>query len=215
MVSMKFFPQVDKSHYEEKYDDLDRFISYLNQIEIIRRINEKEILEIGIGNKTVTNYLKQRGFSVETCDFDKDLGPDYVGDIRNLPLKDEKYDLISAFEILEHIPWRDLDKAFLELNRVSKKYVVISVPYSSAFFSINIRTNFFYKLWKGKISINLRMPLFFSKKRFDGQHYWVLGRKGNSLKSFREKIKKNFKIVYERKPGLNPFHYYFVLKKRF
>lgn len=51
------------------------------------------------------------------------------GDITNLNHKDNYFDLVLCSEVLEHIPTESLAKACSELSRVSKKNVLIGVPY--------------------------------------------------------------------------------------
>ena len=48
--------KASKSHYLGEYDDLGRFISYFYQIDIVKNLEPDNILEIGVGNKTVSNY---------------------------------------------------------------------------------------------------------------------------------------------------------------
>lgn len=43
-----------------------------------------------------------------------------VGDVRNLPYKDETFDLVLDFSTLDHIPFDDWQKALLEYRRVLK-----------------------------------------------------------------------------------------------
>jgi SAM-dependent methyltransferase len=99
-----FHIQVSQNHYYSDYDSIDRFISYFYQTDLIKTLQPQSILEVGVGNKTLTNYLKQYGYSVTTCDFDKKLAPDYVADIRALPFEDASFDAVLAFEVLEHLP---------------------------------------------------------------------------------------------------------------
>jgi 2-polyprenyl-3-methyl-5-hydroxy-6-metoxy-1,4-benzoquinol methylase len=130
MHKERFKPQVPKSHYsKEGYNNLLRFLSYQHQIELITNLKPKNVLEIGVGNKLVSNQLKSMGLKVTTCDFDPKLKPDFIGDIRNLPFKKNEFDLVVAFEVLEHLPFSDFDKALFEMQRVSKKNCIISLPY--------------------------------------------------------------------------------------
>ena len=59
----------------KKYDDLDRFISYYNQIMLVKKVNPKDILEIGVGTQALSTYLKLLKFNVTTRDSDKNLKP--------------------------------------------------------------------------------------------------------------------------------------------
>lgn len=207
--------QVNKEHYFKNYDTLPRFISYFYQVDLVKKLEPKKILEIGVGNKTVSNYLKNRGYDITTCDFDKDLKPDIIADIRNLPFKKNSYDLITAYEILEHIPYKDAKKCLKSLSEISKKYVIVSLPYSSIYFEFILRFPLIKKIFK-KFSLNFffRIPLFFKKIEFKGEHYWEIGRRGYSLNKIRKEIKKYFKIEKEVRPILNDYHYFFVLKSK-
>lgn len=214
MDGEKFPIQVDKSHYFRKYDNVYRFISYFQQIESIIRTEPETILEIGVGNKTVSNYLKQFGYSVTTCDFDKDLEPDKVGDVRKLPFEDNSFDTVAACEILEHLPFSDFEIALKELKRVSKKHVLLSFPYSCAYLqgTIKVSIPFFQK----QLHFSLRFPYFFLKVEINEknhEHYWEMGTKGFSKKTMRRIIGKYFTISDEFHPMLNSYHYFFVLKK--
>jgi ubiquinone/menaquinone biosynthesis C-methylase UbiE len=212
---MKHKIQIGKEHYYEKYDDTKRFLAYLDQIKLVKKQNPTNVLEIGIGNKTVSNYLKQSGLKVTTCDFDKELGPDYVADIRKLPFKENSFDVVLAAEILEHLPWEDLETALKELARVSKDKVIVSIPYSAAVFEVVIKFPFIKSLLnRDEINFYLRVPYFFHKHKFKGQHYWEMGRKGYPRSRVRKAFSEYFTIKQEIKPLLNNYHYIFLLEKK-
>ena len=118
--------QVPKETYYEDYDTVLRFISYHYQIEEVLKAQPDKCLEIGVGNKTVANYIKQCGINIDTCDFDPDLEPDFVADIRKLPLEDKTYDMTLACEIIEHIPWEDVPTALKELQRVKLRQLLLN-----------------------------------------------------------------------------------------
>lgn len=211
----KFNIQVPKENYFGKYDNITRFISYFYQADLIRELKPDNVLEIGIGNKTVVNYLKQNGIKIDTCDFDESLKPDYVADIRNLPFKNGSYDVVMACEILEHIPWKDVDKALNELHRISKKFALISIPYSAASFELILKFPLIEKILKKPfIDLFFRMPYSFVDINFSGQHYWEMGKKNYPIKKVKRAFEKYFKILKEVRPTLNPYHHFFVLEKR-
>lgn len=211
----KFKTQFPKSHYYKEYDTLERFISYFYQVDLVKKLEPKKVLEVGVGNKTVANYLKQSGIDITTCDYDESLGPDYVGDVRELPFEENSYDAIIACEVLEHIPWRDVEMALSELYRVTKKYVVISIP------SSEISLEFVFKfplirriLRRPFVDLCFRVPLFLKEIKLEGGHYWEIGRKNYPSKKVRRLLRKKFRIMKEARPVLNPYHHFFILKKR-
>ena len=58
--------------------------------------NPCNILDLGIRN-AISPLLEERGFKVENTDFGQDLDLDFH------QVKDEKYDVVTAFEIFEHM----------------------------------------------------------------------------------------------------------------
>ena len=169
---MKHSIQVSKEHYAWKYEkDIKRWISYHAQTDnIIKNLkNKKEkILEIGIGTKFLTENLKRMNYNVTTADFDKNLKPDIIADVCKLPIKDNSYHLVCAFEVLEHIPFKNFKKALIEMKRVSKNKIFFSVPYSSFKFHLGFR---FFPFTQIK-EFEFHIPYFFLKHKFDGEHYW-------------------------------------------
>jgi 2-polyprenyl-3-methyl-5-hydroxy-6-metoxy-1,4-benzoquinol methylase len=64
------------------------------------------ILEIGAGSGWVGSYLKNKGYKNYIGLDIKPGGADIVGDIkdsRSLPFSEEQFDIIIAFEVIEHV----------------------------------------------------------------------------------------------------------------
>jgi len=95
------------------------------------------IVDIGCGSGLFLNYIKEDGNipHLVGIDFSEDsmkmLKTDKkVGDITNIPLEDNSYDLVCALEVLEHLDLEEYREAKEELARVSKRYILISVPFA-------------------------------------------------------------------------------------
>lgn len=207
--------QVEKDHYENKYDSMSRFISYFHQIDLIFKSGNNKVLEIGVGNKTVSNYLRQQKINLTTCDFDKRLGPDFVADVRKLPFDDAEFETVVAFEVLEHLPFKDFEIALKELKRVSSDKVIISIPYSCLCFSTTIY--YYFPPFKKRFSILISIPRFFQKIAITSknkEHYWELGRRNYSKKRIRNVLLKYFDIERSFSGELVPTHYFYVLSKK-
>ena len=211
-----FDVQVDsEEHYGASYDTLQRFTSYFYQIDFTRQADPKTVLEIGIGNRLVADYLQRAGYRVTTCDFDKRLKPDVVADIRDLSaIKSNSHDVVIACEILEHIPFADVPQALAELARVAKKRVVISIPYSSFTFELIGAVSKTYGPGK-TLRFPVRIPQFLAGDvhRLNKEHYWELGRRGYSVRRFKKLLRGRFKhVVKDFHPHLNPYHRFFILE---
>jgi SAM-dependent methyltransferase len=211
-TSMK--DQQNATTYKETvYDDAGRFRSYYFQIKYITALNPESILEIGVGNKTLVNYLREHNFKIYSCDIDPNLNPDYVGDIRKLPFKDNEFDVVCAFQILEHIPWEDVPAALSELKRVSRKNVIFSIPYTPVSIEMVLKSSIIKRLfntWTFNIFFNLA---FITRPwKYDGVHYWEMGKKNFSRKKVRNLVNEYFTIIEEKRVDLS-YQYFFVLGK--
>ncbi len=209
-----FVPQVPASHYFTGYDSWRRFISYWFQIESVLDTGAKKVLEVGVGNKTVSDYLKKCGLEVTTCDLAADLKPDVVADVRDLPFDDNTFEVVLCCEVLEHIPFEDVPQALSELKRVSSGWVIISLPYSG--FGISgVLTTRFPRIKDLIINFHVQIPLFFKRIVFDGvknkEHYWEVGRRGFSKGRVRKLLRQFFTIEKEFHPPMVPSHWFVIL----
>jgi hypothetical protein len=122
---------------------------------------------------------------------------------------------VLACEILEHLPFSDFEKSLLELKRVSKKYVIISLPNSC----VSLGGLFHMKIpFIGRdFKFSLHFPYDWinpKKFTFNGEHYWEMGRKGYSKRRIKKILRKHFRIVKSFPETNQPEHYFFVLEKR-
>lgn len=199
------------------YDNIVyRFISYFHQIKLVEKVQPEKILEVGIGNKTVSSYLKQAGMSLVACDYNQYLYPDVVADVGALPYDNNSFDLILCCEVLEHIPFIRLIDALEEIYRVSNDVVIISLPDSG--YSLEVLVKFSIPIinkWASEFLITIKNPIPITKHKFDGFHYWEIGKIGYSRKSIRELLGKYFLILSEEFPPLHSYHRFYVMKKRY
>src|SRR3989344_6985651 len=91
--------QVSQDHYYNlKYDTKERWMSYWYQVKEVLSFEPQTVLEIGVGNMTVSDYLKKLGIKITTCDFDKNLKPDVVASVLSLPLDRNSIDVVLCAE---------------------------------------------------------------------------------------------------------------------
>jgi SAM-dependent methyltransferase len=85
------------------------------------------ILDIGSLEGNYIGDLKEVG-KVTTLDIDNSYKPDIVGDVHKLTIKNRSYDIITLFQVLEHL--HSPHKALKECYRVlaKKGYLLISAP---------------------------------------------------------------------------------------
>lgn len=213
-----------KNYFDFKYLTLERWISYYYQqritIDAIQEIITNhhfnrpiKILEIGVGNKIlyslVKNYLMNENirFNYTTVDTDPNLEPDIVGDITKLELS-KKYDIIIAFQVLEHVPFDFAKNVIKKLKDVCNYYAIISVPHKSLHMSLSIKIP--------KLNIKtLLLPTIDIPIKFlaNGEHYWEIGTNVVSYNFFKSFLEKHFLIKKEFRNPYLPIHHFFVLQK--
>lgn len=170
------FPvQVLPSHYQNNYDHRRRFVSYFNQVNIVRKAKAQRVLEVGIGNGFISRYLRENGLDLHTVDFDERLRPDTVASVTGLPFPDASFDTVCCFETLEHLPWSTFVPAVTELVRVSSRKVLLSLPDVTPFFRIRLGYSFDQPLVNWCKDYHSPFP---PQHEFDGQHYWEMGKRG-------------------------------------
>ncbi len=92
----------------------------------------RSILDVGCGNGVFLNVLSDCSrkigvdFSFEALRHVK--GTKILGTGDSLPFQPMSFDLVTCLEVLEHLPHGVFEKTLEELERVSKKYILISVP---------------------------------------------------------------------------------------
>lgn len=207
--------QVPQEYYlKKKYASLERFISYFYQIDCIRETGAKSVLFIGVGDGLVTDLIK-KGYEVTTMDIDPALKPDVVGDIRALPFKDASFDLVCAFEVLEHIPLEEDKAALKEIARVSKGDALISIPHRRTGLELVFKFPYIRSLLKREfLRLALLVPVRFPGLAISGQHHWEIDGRTTSLSSFRTLLRQHFAITREITPPLDCYHRFFFLKKQ-
>ncbi|GHU81127.1 hypothetical protein FACS1894145_8110 [Bacteroidia bacterium] len=205
--------QVDKAHYEfGKYVDKSRWNSFYHQIDEIIKIEPNSILEIGVGTGITKYILKDTlHYHYESIDIDEELYPDHVGSVLEMPFADKQYDVVGCFQVLEHLPFENFEKALSELFRVANKAVIISLPDSESVTCIHIP-----KLTRKKL---IKKPFTKLKQHvFDGEHYWEINKIGYEIDKILKKINDiagihNFILEREYRVFENPYHHFFVLKR--
>lgn len=92
----------------------------------------KSILDIGCGRGDFLNSLsdKYEKFGIDICKepLRHVKSDSAVGSIDSIPFGDRSFDMVTCFEVLEHLSWDIFPKAISELERISRKYIALSVP---------------------------------------------------------------------------------------
>lgn len=93
----------------------------------------RSLLDVGCGNGAIINNIPSSFYAVGIDSSIQAL--EYVnrnktvGVCNSLPFKDKSFDIVISAELLEHLDNQILSKTLTELQRISRKYILISVPF--------------------------------------------------------------------------------------
>lgn len=107
----------------------------LERVELLKKyIKGKSVLDVGCGVGVYVDQLAMMGYQASGVDIVKDFleeakknkeGEFFLGSAEKLPFKDNSFETILLFDILEH---GDERKILLEAKRVAQKRVLVIVP---------------------------------------------------------------------------------------
>lgn len=176
------------------------------QILQIREFHPRRMLEIGIGNGFVSTFLKKIGIEVITVDINPALGADICSSIAELPnhLRNERFDLVSCCEVLEHIPFEYFD-SHLEILRGFSPNAFISLPGHFPWLGFTGRLGVHNRFMN--ISLGLRIPC---KRKLTDGHYWEIASHWQTRKSaILKTMHRQYALIEAGVFPMHRYHYYF------
>ena len=204
--------QVSRSHYDfARYVHKRRWASMWHQVDEVLRLKPSTVLEIGPGPGIFKALVSALGVKVETVDIDAELAPDHVCSVFAMPFTTGEYDVVCAFQMLEHLPFEDSVNAFAEMARVARKAVVISLPDAATRWPMML-----YIPKIGQVSFSVPRPRLRPQVHvFDGEHYWEIGKKGYSLDRVLENLSRasNLRLKRMFRVPEYPYHRFLVFSQ--
>lgn len=202
--------QVAPEHYDfERYDDLERWISYWHQIRAVLAVRPRTVLEIGPGSGVFRRYLEHAGVTVKTVDIDASRNVDYVADVTKLHATlpaGVTFDAVCAFQVLEHLPLADFETCLQNLAARANPHVFISLPYRG----LRVRWSF----WWGDHHLTLGHKFMLPWRHAPiPEHHWELGYPLTAGK-ITKKIRTQLDVVSRGFIPENPYHYMWQLRRR-
>lgn len=98
----------------------------------------ESLLDVGCGNGTFLAFLEQQRPAIRLIGLERSRTAVQAaicncevleGAITAIPFADHAFDLVSALEVIEHLPYQVFEAGLLELERVAGEHILISVPY--------------------------------------------------------------------------------------
>jgi len=203
--------QIANTHYDfSRYMNLARWSCYYYQIKKTLALKPERVLEIGPGDGLYGIYLKRNGIAYFSADHADDIDSDYKVNlgVEKIPVPDNDVDLVSAFQVLEHIPFEKVSATVAELHRVTKRYVFLDIPEYSVHITVSLKLPLLpYFQWHTTIPRPIAHV-------FDGLHYWEVSKKGFSRPQVRAVFAPYFHIREEFTVFQNPKERFYILEKK-
>lgn len=146
------YAETNVAKYEDKNPItsrlVGRFTHYCLEKVAARTSQGSRILDVGVSEGTMTAFLAQElpdrkivatEVEPEGCAKFHDMHPTLPlirGSVYHLPFAANSFDLVTGFEVLEHL--KDPRAALMEMERVSRGDILVSVPYEPFFRAGNI-----------------------------------------------------------------------------
>jgi len=158
------------AEWTKQLETQDHWIFYWYQQKImedfVKQNQSETMVELGVGSGFTANYCRSKGFKVTTLDIDAEKKPDILANVVQYKFE-EKYDHLLAFEILEHIPYKEAQKILTLIPSFINKYAFISLPRNErTLLDFNLKLPLLKK-------INLRWKIR-ARHIFTETHFWEM-----------------------------------------
>ena len=131
----------EQAFYTQIYNDQVNFPNYGHTnhgdkwlIDILE-LNPASWLDIGCGHNTLIKHIKLYLDDAWGVDF-ACPSADQNCDMLDLPFADNRWDIVSAFDVMEHLLPEQIDTGLSEMARVGKRFV-FTISYYKALMEIN------------------------------------------------------------------------------
>jgi 2-polyprenyl-3-methyl-5-hydroxy-6-metoxy-1,4-benzoquinol methylase len=210
---------LDYEYYLKNLHFLDWY-RYFFIIKEVIKFKPNNVLEIGAGNEVIKNCLSKFVKDYKVMDINPKLKPDIIADLREFhPELKEKFDCVICAEVLEHTPFKDLEKNLTNVYNylIPEGKIMITLPHQRIYFL------FLSSLFGKKPYVVTFPPGFTTPRAFyyrfikkeiwkDPHHRWEIG-DGKIKQSDVESVIKKLAFSIEKFQKLL-YADLFVLKKK-
>lgn len=181
-----------------------RFVSYYYQLKTVLARKPQSVLEVGVGDGVFGAFIRTNtAVAYTSVDIAEDLKPDVIGSVTKLPFPDKSFDVVCAFEVLEHLPFSEFETALSELARVARTDVVISLPHFGPMLSWSIKIPFL-----SEVRLAYKLP-FPKTHTFNGQHYWEIGKRRYPPTLIKKQLAKVGTVEEDFIPWGSAYHHFY------
>jgi Methyltransferase domain len=207
---------VDRAAWKRQLH-LSNFTNAYYQYRDVQRCGEvRTILVIGPGQGLDTQVFRWRGYQVTTFDIDDTFAPDVRGSVHDMRMFEaDRFDIVIASHVLEHLAVAYLDPALDEIARVGR-FALVYLPVAGRHAQLRLVPGV------RNLDLSLVIDLFdyfgrpdgVTSRYCQGQHFWEIGRRGFSVRQVRRRLERRFDVLDAyRNRDWTP-SYNFVLRAR-
>lgn len=202
--------EIENPYVKNDYDTKKRFCSYWHQIDEVLKVKPDNLLEIGIGNGFVSNYLKGSGIKITSMDILAELAPQVVGTVEEIPFRCGSFDTVLCCEVLEHLPYSLFRRSIVNMVATARRFLILSLPDVSTIYRVHldlprmqeIRWMFHHPFPRPVAHVD------------DGEHKWEIGKKRYPLKRIMEDIAScGVEVLETFRVFEYPYHRFFIVTK--
>ena len=194
--------KLSQRYYLENLDFINWYWYFFIIKEVIH-FKPNDVLEIGSGSGIIKNCLKPLVGNYMVLDINPQLKPDILGDVRicNNELNN-KFNLIIMTDVLEHIPFSDVEQTvqnlFLYLKNGGEALITIPHRRSNFLFMTPTQKPHVFTIPTGFLSPGAFYRRFIKRKIWiDPHHRWEIG-DGKINKGHLDKIFQKISFKTER-----------------
>ncbi len=121
----------EQTKYEGIYGSKSDFPSYGHSnhgryaLDLLDILKPKSLLDVGCGYNEFVHEAKKRQPHIRAVGMDFACpGADLIGDACSIPFQDKNFDLITSFDVLEHLRTEQVNIALAEMARVSCQFLL-------------------------------------------------------------------------------------------
>ena len=127
-----YWESTERSFLERQIQLYKARIGYLKLLQAVPEIGTSgRVLEVGAGKAWISRLLRARGWSTIATDLNSDIAMSnskfadsyVIGDMINLPFKENSFDLVMSCGLLEHFNLDTVQKILTEMGKVGKSIV--------------------------------------------------------------------------------------------
>jgi SAM-dependent methyltransferase len=135
---------LDKTHYEnpdlwtqERFDNPDQQGRFAVCADLFPA-GVQSLLDVGCGNGAFMAFLEGRNTPIKLLGLERSQAAISAavcraeireGSVDAIPFEDRTFDLITAMEVIEHLPYGLYQHSLREMERVAANHILITVPY--------------------------------------------------------------------------------------